>query len=289
MSQYSIKRNSSALTNGSASRIIAFTFCSMMLVIWLIPLVFSILNSFKTEKEIFVNGYSFFPQEFTFNNYLDVFKQKTTPIVRWFWNSLFISGIHTILVLLVASTSAFAYARLKFKGRDFIFWALMATMMFPEIINLVPRYKVCSWLGLINTPWAIILPGVSGVFNIFLIKQFMSGIPKELDEAATIDGANKLQILSQIIIPSCIPVLTVVAMFSFTGSWNEFLWSSLVINNVDKMPMTPGVRLLQGTYGANPAHALAGSMLSVVPTFVFFLFAQKYFLKGMQLQSGVKG
>lgn len=277
------------LVNSRASKTIALVYCIILSLIWLAPLAFSVLTSFKTEKEILKFGYSLFPKEFTINNYKEILNQKTTPIVRWFFNSLFVSGMHTILVLVVASSSAYAYARLKFKGRDLIFIILMATMMFPSIINLIPQYKICSWLGLINSPWAIILPGVSGVFNIFLIKQFMLGIPKELDESATIDGANKFQIFTRIIIPSCVPVLTVVAMFSFTGSWNDFLWASLVINNVDKMTLTPGMRLLEGTYHTYPAHAMAGGVMSVIPTFIFFLFAQRYLLRGIQLSSGVKG
>jgi multiple sugar transport system permease protein len=144
-------------------------------------------------------------------------------------------------------------------------------------------------LNLINSKWAIILPGVSGAFNIFLIRQFMMGIPKELDEAAKIDGANSFQIYYKIIMPLSAPVLTVVAMFAFTGSWNDFLWPSLVINNIEKLTITPGMQLLKGTYNTFPAHALAGGVLAILPTFIFFLFAQKYFLKGMQLQSGVKG
>lgn len=272
-------------------KIIAFCFCLAIAILWVTPVLFSFMTSLKSEIELKTNGFNFLPKEPTGENYSDLLTKSnsTTPIFLWFKNSFIVSGIHTILVLIVASTSAFAYARLEFKGKNTLFWIIMATMMFPSIINLIPLYKICDALNLINTKWAIILPGVGGAFNIFLMRQFMMGIPKELDEAAKIDGANSFQIYYRIILPLSAPVLTVVAMFAFTGSWNDFLWPSLVINNIEKLTITPGMQLLKGTYNTFPAHALAGGVLAILPTFIFFLFAQKYFLKGMQLQSGVKG
>ncbi len=265
--------------------------CFAISAIWLVPIIFSLLTSLKSESEILTSGYSFFPKQITFFNYQDVLINNvaTTPILKWFKNSLFVSVIHTILVLIVSSTSAFAYSRLEFKGKNTLFWTLMGTMMFPNIISLIPLYKVCSVLNIINTHWALILPGVSSVFNIFLIRQFMLAIPKDLDEAARIDGANTFQLFYKIILPLCLPVLTVIGMFSFTGVWNDFLWSSLAINNVEKMTITPGLQLLKGTYDSYPAHSMAGAIVSIIPTFVLFLFTQKYFLKGMNLSSGVKG
>ncbi|WP_022757759.1 carbohydrate ABC transporter permease [Butyrivibrio fibrisolvens] len=275
----------------SIVKTLAFIFCLIFALIWIAPLAQSLLTSLKSEKEIKMSGFSFLPQNFTFESYTDLFSTRSdsTPIIKWFINSLITSAASTALVLLISSTSAFAYARLKFKGRNLLFGILMATMVFPSVINLIPLYKICAALNMINTKWALILPGASGAFNIFLIRQFMLGIPKELDEAARIDGANYFQIYYKIILPLCAPVLTVVGMFAFTGSWNDFLWPTLVISNVDKMTITPGMQILKGTYDVYPSHAMAGGIVSVIPTFVLFLFAQKYFIKGMQLQSAVKG
>ncbi len=275
----------------SIVKTLAFIFCLIFALIWIAPLAQSLLTSLKSEKEIKMSGFSFLPQSFTFESYTDLFSTRSdsTPIIKWFINSLITSTASTALVLLISSTSAFAYARLKFKGRNLLFGILMATMVFPSVINLIPLYKICAALNMINTKWALILPGASGAFNIFLIRQFMLGIPKELDEAARIDGASYFQIYYKIILPLCAPVLTVVGMFAFTGSWNDFLWPTLVISNVDKMTITPGMQILKGTYDVYPSHAMAGGIVSVIPTFVLFLFAQKYFIKGMQLQSAVKG
>lgn len=275
----------------SIVKTLAFIFCLVFALIWIAPLAQSLMTSLKSEKEIKMSGFSFLPQSFTLESYTDLFSTRSdsTPIIKWFINSLITSFSSTVLVLLISSTSAFAYARLRFKGRNLLFGILMATMVFPSVINLIPLYKICAALNMINTKWALILPGASGAFNIFLIRQFMLGIPKELDEAARIDGANYFQIYYKIMLPLCAPVLTVVGMFAFTGSWNDFLWPTLVISNVDKMTITPGMQILKGTYDVYPSHAMAGGIVSVIPTFVLFLFAQKYFIKGMQLQSAVKG
>ncbi len=270
---------------------LAFVFCLVFAIIWIAPLSQSLMTSLKSEKEIKMSGYSFLPQSPTTESYTDLFSTRSdsTPIMKWFVNSLITSTASTLLVLVISSTSAFAYARLQFKGKNVLFGILMATMVFPSVINLIPLYKICAALNMINTKWALILPGASGAFNIFLIRQFMLGIPKELDEAARIDGASYFQIYYKIMLPLCAPVLTVVGMFAFTGSWNDFLWPTLVISNVDKMTITPGMQILKGTYDVYPSHAMAGGIVSVLPTFILFLFAQKYFIKGMQLQSAVKG
>lgn len=272
-------------------KIIAFIFCLVLALVWIAPLAQSLMTSLKSEKEIKVSAYSFLPQQATFESYTDLFSTRSdsTPILKWFWNSIVTSTLFTVLVLIISSSSAFAYARMNFKGKKMLFSILMATMVFPSVMNLIPLYKICAAFNLINTKWALVLPGVSGAFNIFLIKQFMMGIPKELDEAAMIDGASWFQIYYKIIMPLCAPVLTVVAMFAFTNSWNDFLWPTLVVSNVDKMTITPGMQILKGTYDVYPSHAMAGGIVSVIPTFVLFLFAQKYFIKGMQIQSAVKG
>ncbi len=144
-------------------------------------------------------------------------------------------------------------------------------------------------LGWVNSPLAMIIPSAAGVFNIFLVRQFMDGIPKDYDEAAQIDGAGDLTIFLKIILPLIKPVLLVVALFSFTGSWNDFLWPSIIFSDVNSMPLTAGLQLLQGTYAAHPTSLMAGAFIAIIPTFLLYLFAQKYFLQSMSLSSGVKG
>lgn len=271
-------------------KIIAFVFLLAMSVIWVIPLVWGIVTSFKSEIELQSVGFKFLPIEWVLSNYTSLLVDNaSTPLVRWFTNSLFISVTHTLLVLLVVTLSAFAFSRLSFRGKNGLFAFLMATMMFPAVVNLIPLYKIIDILGWVNSPIAMIVPGAAGVFNIFLVRQFMNNIPTEFDEAARMDGANNFQILQRVILPLIKPVLLVVSLFSFTGSWNDFLWPSIVFNDVEKMPITPGLQLLQGMYQAQPTLLMAGALVAIVPTFILYLFAQKYFLDSMSLSAGVKG
>lgn len=267
---------------------IAFAILAVVSVVWIFPLVWAIFTSLKSESEIQRVGFSLFPKEWTMSNYLSLVDNDSSPVIQWFLNSLIISSLHTLLVLVLVSFSAYGYTRLNFKGRDLIFSLLLGTMMFPTVINLIPNYKIVDMLGWTNTFLAVIVPGAAGIYNIFLVKQFILGIPKELDESAVVDGANEFQIFYHIILPLIKPVLTVVGLFSFTGSWNDFLWPSIVMSDIDKLPITPGLQLLQGQYMTYPGIGAAGALLALIPTFILYLLAQKSFMESMSLQSGIK-
>lgn len=272
------------------SKIVSLLFLLLMAFVWIVPILWGVVTSFKSEMELMTAGFKFLPIEWVMTNYTELlFNNSSTPLVRWFLNSLFISVSHSLLVLLVVSLSAFAYSRLNFKGKTLLFSFLMATMMFPSVVNLIPLYKIVDIFGWVNSPLAMIVPGAAGVFNIFLVKQFMDNIPKEFDEAARIDGAGEFAIFFKVILPLMKPVLLVVTLFSFTGSWNDFLWPSIVFNDIDKMQITPGLQLLQGMYQAQPTLLMAGALVAIIPTFVLYLFAQNYFLESMSLSAGVKG
>lgn len=274
----------------SLSKVMAFCFLLVMGIVWMIPLLYGVLTSFKSEMELMTAGFKLLPIEWVLTNYTELLvNNSSTPLVKWFFNSLFISVSHTLLVLVVVSFSAFAYSRLSFRGKNGLFSFLLATMMFPSVVNLIPLYKIVDSLGWVNTPLAMIVPGAAGVFNIFLVKQFMDNIPKDFDEAAQIDGASEWTIFRRIILPLIKPVLLVVALFAFTGSWNDFLWPSIVFNDIEKMPITSGLQLLQGMYQAQPTLLMAGALVAIIPTFILYLFAQKYFLQSMSLSAGVKG
>lgn len=271
-------------------RIIAFIFLLIMTFIWIVPLIWGIFTSFKSPAELQIGAFSLLPAHWVLSNYKDLlFNDASTPLFQWFLNSLVIALGNTILVLIVDSLAAFAYDRLQFKGKNIIFSFLLATMMFPAVVNIIPLYKIVSDFGWVNTKWAMIVPGAAGVFNIFLIRQFMENIPTTYDEAARVDGANDFIIFWKIILPLSRPVLYVVALFTFTGSWNDFLWPSIVFNDVKAMPITPGLQLLQGMHASQPTMLMAGALIAIVPTFILYLFSQRYFLQSMSLSVGVKG
>ncbi|GAA0365292.1 carbohydrate ABC transporter permease [Alkalibacterium iburiense] len=272
------------------SKTIALLFLIFMGIIWITPLIWGVLTSFKTQREILTAGFNLLPVNWVLDNYTHLLvNNRSTPLLRWFTNSMVISVSHTLIVLVVVSLAAFAYSRLRFRGRDPLFMFLLATMMFPAVVNLIPLYVIVDRLGWVNTPLAMIFPGVAGVFNIFLVRQFMNNIPIQYDESARIDGASDLKIYFSVILPLVKPVLLVVALFSFTGSWNDFLWPTIVVNDVNNMPITPGLQLLQGQYQAQPGMLMAGALVALIPTFLLYLFAQKYFLQSMSLSVGVKG
>lgn len=270
-------------------KIVAFILLLITAIFWIIPLIWAFFTSFKSNHEIQIVGFSILPISWTISNYKELlFNNSSDPILRWFLNSLIISLSNTVLVLVICSLAAYGYTRLKFKGRDLLFAILLGSMMFPSVVNIIPLYKVMQTLGWVNNFLAVIVPSAASVFNVFLVRQFALGIPKALDESAKVDGANEFQIFFHIILPLLKPVLTVVALFSFTGSWNDFLWPSIIMNNVDKMPITPGLQLLQGQYISYPGLGTAGALIALVPSFLLYLFAQKYFMQSMTLTAGVK-
>lgn len=273
------------------SKYISLLFLIIMAFIWIVPLWYTVFSSFKSEADIQSNAFTILPINWVIGNYQDVlFSNTSAPVAKWFINSMIISVTQTVLVLVLVSLAGYGYARMKFKGRDAIFIFLMATMMFPAVVNLIPLYKIVDSLGWVNNYLAAIVPGTAGVFNIFLVRQFMLGIPKDFDESARVDGASDFQIFIKLILPLIRPVLTVVALFTFTGAWNDFLWPSIVFNDVEMMPITPGLQLLQGMYGSlEVAHALTVALIAIVPTFILYLFTQKYFMESLSLSSGVKG
>ena len=272
-----------------ATKITAFVFLFITALFWVIPLIWAVLTSFKSAEEIQMVGFNFLPVNWTLSNYSELlFNNASSPILKWFMNSLIISICHSALVVVVASLAAYGYTRLQFKGRDVIFAILLGSMMFPGIVNLIPLYSVVHTLGWVNNFLAIIVPGAASVFNVFLVRQFALGIPKSLDESARIDGANEFQIFFRVILPLIRPVLTVVALFSFTGAWNDFLWPSVIMSDVENLPITPGLQLLQGQYITYPGIGTAGAIIALIPAFILYLFAQKYFMQSMTLQAGIK-
>lgn len=275
----------------NSGKILSFAVLGPLCFVWLLPIAWAVLTSFKTETEIKTKGFAFLPKQWTLENYANILKNTdNAPIIRWFFNSMIMAGIAMILTVIIVSLTAYGYSRLKFRYRDTLFYTIMAISLFPNIINIIPLYQMISWLDWVNTPLAMIIPGLGGVTNVFLVRQFLLGIPTEFDEAAKIDGAGEFNVFLRVIFPMLKPVLTVVALFSFTGVWNDFLWPTIVFNDVEKMPLTAGLQLLQGAYGGfQIGPILAGASLAMIPTFVLYLFAQKYFLQSMALGSGVKG
>ena len=286
------------------ARRIAFTFLLLLGIVWAVPVIWLILNSFKHDAD-FITSFAnvtgpldyltrLIPRSWTVENYVEMFVggenvNTTANIMSMFKNSFIVSIAQTVGVVIITSLSAYAYERLNFKGGNKIFWALMYMSMFPNVVAILPQFRIANALGWVNNLNALIWPGMAGVFNIFLIRNFMKSIPKALDEAATIDGASSMQVYTRIILPSIAPVMIVVGLFAFNGAWNDYLWPRIVMTDVNNQTLTAGLRLLMGQYEQRWAHMIASCLISMMPPFLLYLFAQKYFLQGISVQAGVKG
>ena len=268
------------------SQIILIASLSIICFIWIIPLLYIILTAFRTDDSIMYDGFQLIPTSFTLDTFIKVLSNtEGAPIIKWFFNSLISSSLTAFLVVLLSSLSAYGFSRLKFKGRDKLFSFLMITMMIPSVINLIPNYTIISALNLKNTLLALVLPTLGGVSNIFLIRQFLYSVPKELDEAASMDGASSIRIFFSIILPQLVPVLVTVALFTFLGSWNDLLWPLIVIEDVNQRTLTAGLSLLNGQYDRQYASMMAATVLSALPVLIIYIFAQKYLMQGIQLNS----
>lgn len=272
-------------------KILTFLFLAALAFVWVFPLVWGICTSFKPETEIKTMGFHVLPVEWVLDNYIKVIWNKNNfPVIRWFFNSALMSGVSTVLSVALVSVTAYGYTRFESRFLDRMFYLVMAVSLFPSIVNLIPMYQIVSSLGWVNTILAAIVPGFAGVTNIFLVRQFLLGIPKEFDEAARTDGANEVKTFLFILVPMLKPVLTVVALFNFTGVWNDFLWPTIVFNDVERMPITAGLQLMRGPYKTfDMGVILAAAIIAIVPTFMIYLFSQKYFLSSLSLGAGIKG
>ncbi|WP_172196505.1 carbohydrate ABC transporter permease [Saccharibacillus qingshengii] len=279
-------------TKVSVSQVVAYVFLGLLCLIWIVPVIFGITTSFRSQTEVVSAGFRLLPVNWIMDNYTAILENTSTaPILRWLTNSVVIATSHTLLVVVVISLTGYGYARMKFRGRNVLFFTLLGISFFPGVVNLIPSYKIIDALGWVNTSWAMIIPGLAGMGNIFLVRQFMLGIPKDLDESAKVDGASDFRIYFSIMLPLIKPVLIVCALFSFTGSWNDFLWPVIVYTDVDKMPVTAGLLLLQDIYGNYRmiGQLMGSAILAIIPTLALFLFAQKYFVQSINLNSGIKG
>ena len=275
-----------------SAKVISFIILAAFSIIMLIPLFWIFISAFKVEKEVIqAGGFLFLPKTWTLENITALLNSgnKQLPVYYWFKNSFIVSGVQTVLAVTIYSLAAYAYAKLRFKGRDVIFLTIMFLSSFPAITNIIPLYKMMHQFHWLNQLIALIVPGLAGVYNIFLIRQFMLAIPDVVLESARIDGAGEWRIWAQIVLPTCRPILTAVGLFTFTGSWNDFLWPSIAINNVDRLTLTAGLQLAKGVYGNHVPQMCAIAAIAIVPMVILYFFTQRYFVKGISLSSGVKG
>lgn len=254
-------------------------------IVVIAPFLWMILTSFKDMSEIYVYPPKWLPEKFNFDNYVNAF--TAAPFGRYYLNSLIVAFAVTLGQLITCSMAAFAFARLRFKGRDILFYIFLGTMMIPYNVTMIPSFMVLYWLGWIDSYYALIVPGLASAFGTFLLRQFFITIPRELEEAAYIDGASRFQVLRRIIVPLAKPALATLAIFTFMGVFNDFIWALIVINSEQMQTVQLGLAIFRDRYLTEWDLLMAGSVTAVLPILIVFFFAQKYFIKGITL-SGLK-
>jgi multiple sugar transport system permease protein len=266
-----------------------YVLLSVIAIANIIPFLWMLASSFKERGDVFSYPPSFIPNPFVMDAYERLFTQ--IPFVRQFLNTLFIAGTVTLGQLFFCSMSAYAFARIEFPGRDTLFVLVLATMMIPGQVTLIPSFVLMRLFGWVDSYNALILPPLFfSAFGIFLLRQFFMTIPVDLGDAAVIDGAGYFRTYWQVMLPLTRQSLATFGLFTFMWHWNNFLWPLIVMNSRDKMPLTVGLAFLtQGPFGRiDWPELMAGSTFSILPILALFVFLQRYFVEGIVL-TGIKG
>ena len=286
------KRQGSIKAAKRANAIISYTLMSVLGLIFMFPWFWTIGSSMKTAAEIYRYPPPLLPNAVQFENYVTAF--EVVPFALWFLNSLRVVLLSTTGSIISATLVAYAFARFEWPGRDIIFGITLATMMLPSEVTLIPQYLIfreLKWLNTIRPLWIPAWFG-GGAFAIFLLRQFIRSIPRDFDEAATIDGANPLRILLTILVPNMKPVLATLAVLSFIGNWNDFMGPLIYLASPRQFTIALGLRYFQtapGQYGKPLEHILmAAVVMATSPIIVLFFLAQNYFVQGIMM-SGLKG
>lgn len=257
-------------------------------VVLLSPIWWMISTSFKSMGEIMQFPPTFIPQEWHFENYIHTW--NTANFTRYTLNTLFVAAVSVFANVLSNSFIAYGFAKIDFVGKNILFSFLLATMMLPGFVTLIPTYVMFAKLGWLNTYLPLLVPGFFGsAFNIFLLRQFYLSIPDELSQAAKIDGASHIYIWARIMVPLAKPALATIAVFSFNGAWNDFLGPLLYLNDPSLYTLQIALQVFKGQVATQWNYLMAGSIIVLIPVNVLFFTFQGYFIEGMNISSGSKG
>lgn len=270
-----------------AGRIVSYVVIAVLAFGWLVPVLWAVMTSLKTEAEAAAAPITIIPESgFTLDAYARVLSSSQVP--RWALNSLITATAVTLITLVISALAGYALSRLDFKGKKIALAVIIGSIMVPGQILIVPLFQQMLDFDLVDTYWGVILPQVVAAPMVFILKKFFDQIPRELEEAALVDGASRLRILRQIIVPLSRPILAAVSIFVFIGAWNNFLWPFIVINDSDLMTLPVGLQTVVSAYGIQYAQNMAQAVLAALPLIVAFLFFQRQIIKGIST-TGIAG
>ncbi|MFE0757672.1 carbohydrate ABC transporter permease [Inquilinus sp. NPDC058860] len=278
------RKDAGAITAGT---LVSQGAMALVALAFLFPFFWMLTNAIRPNGEVLAVPPRLLPSDWQWGNFLDAWVYL--PFGRFFLNSALVSCAVTVIVLTVSSLAAYAFARLRFVGRDALFLTYLSTLMIPQVVLVIPLFLLISRLDWVNTFQALILPVAFGSFGTFMLRQFFKSIPRELEEAALCDGASRLRILVSIILPMSLPVLGLLALFTFTAQWNSFLWPLIIVNGTEHATIPLGLTMFQTQQGTQWNYLMAGAAISMIPGLCLTILLQRYIFSGIAMNSGFGG
>ncbi len=258
-------------------------------VLFISPLIFMIVTSFKTRADAASLPPSWWPSPFSTDAYKTVLGAGTdTPVLRWFGNSMIAATLHSALVVTTSALAAYPLARMEFRGKKIVFGAIVATLFVPPVILIIPNYLIVGQLYWLDTLIAIIVPTAASAFGVFFLRQFFLGLPMELEEAARLDGANRWQVFYKVVLPLSRPALVTLGMLAFLTNYNDFLWPVYVLFSPENQTLPAGLSTLQTANAVRYDLLMAGAVVASIPVLVLYMTAQRFIIEGVS-RSGLKG
>jgi multiple sugar transport system permease protein len=268
------------------SRVLFYGLLIASALFMIAPFIWMVSTSLNSDQDILAFPPRFFAPPLTLKSYFQLF--ELFPMGRMFLNSLTVAVITTLFQLITSAMAAYAFARMKFKGSNALFLVYLAVLMVPYQVTITPLFVMISKVGWVNSYQGLILPGIFSAFGTFMLRQFFLSLPRELEEAAFMDGASHLTVFVQIILPLAKSALATLTVFAFMASWNAFLWPLFVVRDTELMTLPVGLAALHGRWSTQWNLVMAGSVITVIPMLVMYLFAQRFVVQGF-VMSGLKG
>lgn len=279
-------------TRQVSGQIALYSACVVLALVTVFPFVWMVSTSFKVPGDELVWPPQWIPRPFTTENYTELFSRsmaRNFPFTAFIWHSTYIALLNVVGRVIVCALGGYAFARLRFPGSKYAFGMLIASLLLPDIVSVIPLYGFYNQIGWLDTHWPLIMPGIfANTFGTFLFRQFFMTLPQELDDAARIDGAGHFRIFFSIALPLARPVMAALAIFTFQGSWNNVQTPVFYITSLRNQTLPVGLLAFNQQYGVQYSLLMAGSMLALVPVLLVFIFFQRYFVQGIQL-TGLKG
>jgi len=267
-------------------RILLYSLLVIGAIVALLPMVWMVSASLMPTGEASTYPPRFFPSRVTLDHYVDLFTRLN--LGRYLLNSAFVAFVVTLSSLAINSMAGYAFAKLRFRGRDRLFRVLSTGLVLPVQVAMLPLFLLLKNLGMINTYWGVIIPGLASIFGIFLVRQYALAIPDEMLDAARVDGASEFRIFRSIVVPGIVPILATLAIWTFLATWNDFMWPLIVLSDESRYTLPVALANLAGEHVQDTELMMAGSVITVVPVMLVFLFLQRYYIQGV-MSGSVKG